>query len=350
MLTQYSTTFILLIAVSIATFLICLAITRNAKYLKLVATTNDRSSHLRPTPTGGGAGFVFITTLTSLIFIDLSSNALIFSAITCGIAILGLIDDQRSLSARLRLCVQTFFVAWTLYMFFPLNVLDTFASDFLLLSVFTILLGVAGLWWINLFNFMDGIDGFAATQAIFMLFAALILSLHQLEHIDAMIGVAVVLTASLFGFLALNWPPAKIFMGDVGSLYLALFLFGFALHTINMELVTVQSWIILSSLFTCDATVTLLRRLKNGHNPIQAHRSHLYQRLSRRFGSHKMVTIGWNITNYSIVLPLAWYANQHSAMAVSTSIMIACCVVFILVISFLGAGKADKPLKKASVV
>jgi Fuc2NAc and GlcNAc transferase len=176
-----------------------------------------------------------------------------------------------------------------------------------------------GLWWLNLFNFMDGIDGIAAMQALSMLSAAAVLSfIAQPDVIHSAVWWYMLYVASAtLGFLLLNWPPAKVFMGDVGSLWLGFSIFALALLSIQENWLNYGVWMILAALFVSDATVTLLTRMMCGERWYEAHRSHAYQRLSRRFSpqrmdtrqsrfwGHRRVTLGALLINLFWLSPLA---------------------------------------------
>jgi Fuc2NAc and GlcNAc transferase len=170
------------------------------------------------------------------------------------------------------------------------------------------LLLFAGVWWINLFNFMDGIDGIAASQAVFMLVAAAVLGVwfHPgVADVSGWLWMLAVAAATL-GFLRFNWPPARIFMGDVGSTYLAFMIFALALLSVREGWLTYPVWLVLGAVFVSDASVTLLRRMLAGERWFEAHRSHAYQRLSRRWGSHRRVTLLSISFNLLLLAPLAW--------------------------------------------
>jgi Fuc2NAc and GlcNAc transferase len=200
---------------------------------------------------------------------------------------------------------------------------------------------LAGVWWINLFNFMDGIDGFAGTQAVFMLLGAAALSAWTNADVISspvwmlMLSVA----AATVGFLLLNWPPAKIFMGDVGSTWLAFMVFALALLSVQAGWLSYASWLVLAAVFVTDATVTLLTRLLRGERWYEAHRIHAYQKLARRWGGHRPVTLRAVGVNVLWLAPLAgacaawphwtfgWVLVAYSPLAVAAVV--------------LGAGKPD---------
>jgi Fuc2NAc and GlcNAc transferase len=191
-------------------------------------------------------------------------------------------------------------------------------------------------WFLNLFNFMDGIDGIAGVQALSMsVTAALLLLLVTGSERSAL--PLVMLACATAGFLAWNWPPARIFMGDVGSGYLGYALGALAMWTVAQGWLTPWAWLILGGAFLADATVTLFVRARSRVAVAEAHRSHAYQRLSRHLGSHKLVTLGFAAINVFWLGPwalVATYWPQHAA---------ACAVVAVsplfVAASRLGAGR-----------
>lgn len=256
-------------------------VARRALRLRLIAQPNGRSSHAAPTPSGGGIGIV-MAGFGAGVVLALRGGAgywpiLLFSALIAG---MGLRDDIRPLPQSPRLAIQGVACAALLVLLDPMG--DQ--APWLLLGF----LWLASVWWINLFNFMDGIDGIAGSQAVFMLGTAAALGWATQEDIVAsptwiwMLAIG----AAALGFLTHNWAPARIFMGDVGSTYLAFMILALALLSIHEGWLNLAFWTILAAAFAADATVTLLRRLLTGQRWREAHRSHAYQRLARRWGSH----------------------------------------------------------------
>jgi Fuc2NAc and GlcNAc transferase len=175
-------------------------------------------------------------------------------------------------------------------------------------------LGALGIvWTLNLFNFMDGIDGIAASEAAFVAFAGASLSL-AFGGSPAVPAVALILGCACVGFLLWNWPPAKIFMGDVGSGYLGYSVALVAILAARDNPVAWLVWLMLGGVFFVDATLTLGRRLLRGERVYQAHRSHAYQWLARRWG-HRRVTMGVIVVNVAWLLPCAWLASVYPARA-----------------------------------
>jgi len=298
-----------------------------------------------PRPRGGGVGIV-VGFLVGLPFALPPGNLATWEgglplAAAVALAMVGLADDRKSLGLGVRLVAQTSALlallaalAWStgngesdLGLLAIVSGMPTIAAEVAshlppwfagaldLLIVPLLVLG--GLWWINLFNFMDGIDGLAATQALFMLIASLGLKLTvpalEAPLVDAVVApvpvASLVLAAAVAGFLLLNWPPARIFMGDAGSLFLGFAIFALAAHDVTYGNMSLWTWSILGSVFIVDATVTLLRRFFTGQRVTAAHRSHLYQHLSRRWGRHDRVTLVYFLLNVAWLFPLAFLAH-----------------------------------------
>jgi Fuc2NAc and GlcNAc transferase len=199
------------------------------------------------------------------------------------------------------------------------------------------ILGVLYLvWLLNLFNFMDGTDGIAASEAIFVCIAGAILNFHVLSDINFS-AAAIILASSTFGFLLYNWSPAKIFMGDVGSGYLGMVIGGLSLMAAKQQHELLWVWIILLAVFVSDATVTLIRRLLRKQKPHVAHRSHAYQHLAIRFNSHATVSLLVLVINVVWLLPIAFFvANKQ--LAGTTGVVVAYVPLLVAALA-LNAGK-----------
>jgi len=274
---------------------------------QLLDLPNARSSHSQPTPRGGGLAIVVSFTLALLVAWWLGGVASKFAA-AAGvggllIAAVGFLDDRHNLPARWRFLVHLVAAGLALWWLDGFPSLPLFDLE-LSFGWFGIPLGMLCIvWLLNLYNFMDGIDGIAGVEAVTVAAGAgLLLWLHGDA---AMAGVLVLLAAAVLGFLAWNWPPARIFMGDVGSAYLGFVLGVMALATSADGLLNLWVWLILLAVFIADATLTLLRRLLRGERWYEAHRTHAYQHASRRFGSHRKVTLAVGALNVLWLLPLA---------------------------------------------
>ena len=199
------------------------------------------------------------------------------------------------------------------------------------------ILGVLYLvWLLNLFNFMDGTDGIAASEAIFVCIAGAVLNYHVLSDIN-LSTASIILATSTLGFLLYNWSPAKIFMGDVGSGYLGIVIGGLSLMAAKQQSDLLWVWIILLAVFVSDATVTLIRRLLRKQKPHVAHRSHAYQHLAIRFNSHSKVALIVLSINVVWLLPIAFLvANKQ--LAGTTGVVVAY-IPLLLAALILNAGK-----------
>jgi Fuc2NAc and GlcNAc transferase len=189
---------------------------------------------------------------------------------------------------------------------------------------------------------MDGIDGIAGSQAIFMCCAAALLMV--LRNPDAASGVPfwmlLAIAAATAGFLVLNWPPARIFMGDAGSTYLGFVIVFLGLVTLASGSLSLAQWSILTAAFVTDATVTLVHRLMRRERVFDAHRQHAYQHQARRWKSHRRVTLGFIAINLIWLFPLSWL----SALPGWTWPALALAYLPLILIAVLaGAGAPERP-------
>lgn len=298
----------------VAAFALATLVRRNATRLGLVAAPNARSSHVAPTPSGGGIGIVAGGTIGGLFAASHDRPELLaVVALSLLVAVLGLLDDRRPISALVRLPIQLVLVGLMLALVPMDAMLRALGLEAFGLAVL-LLLTLAAVYWLNIFNFMDGIDGIAGAQAAFMLVAAVLLAVATAGGAPHLWWMAA-LAAAAIGFLLLNWPPARIFMGDAGSTYLGAMLAYLALVTVAEGWLSAWQWLILGALFLADATLTLLRRLLRGERIFSAHRLHAYQHLSRRWRAHRPVTLLYLGVNLVLLLPLAWWAGLHPATA-----------------------------------
>jgi Fuc2NAc and GlcNAc transferase len=290
---------------------------RHARKRGLLKDPNHRSSHVQPTPNGGGLGIVIASTVAGVWLAWDQSQALVaLIVLAVPLALAGLLDDIRHLSARVRLGVQ---VAVCTGLLVTLGTVPEITVGNVVLGglVLSGLVLLSGVWWINLFNFMDGIDGIAGVQAVFMLMAGA--ALTAWGNPDAMISpvwmLMLCVVAATVGFLLMNWPPAKIFMGDTGSTWLGFMIFALALLTVQSGWLSYAVWLVLGAVFVTDATVTLLTRMARGERWYEAHRNHAYQRLARlwqgeRNAGHRAVTLLVATVNLLWLAPMAWACMQ----------------------------------------
>ena len=336
------------IAAALVTLLCCMLIIRRAHKWDLIDNPNHRSSHTSPTPSGGGIGLVLAGSLSGVYLLlaqKLSVQNGIVLSISCILAAVGLIDDLKPMPASWRLGIQTLMAASLLIVLGGVSEMQRFADAWvsrILIYAFLLLVVV---WWINLFNFMDGIDGLAAAQTVFMLLAAsalLVWSRFALLS-DPILLWMLCIAGAAGGFLILNWSPAKIFMGDVGSIYLSFMVLSFGLLSIRNEFVPVSTglamWAILGAIFATDATITLITRILTTKRWYEAHRTHLYQRLARKFGKHRTVIFLYSSINVFWLLPIAAVCLYKPQFAVMWAVLAYLPLIVLSVV--LGAGRPD---------
>lgn len=270
---------------------------------RLLDTPNNRSSHQSPTPRGGGiaiAASVLIAAFlaTTMGYLDKSIWAwLIAPAIL--ISLLGILDDFFNLSIKLRLAIQ-FILATT-----GILLLRTTQPSFSLLDYALLITMIFFVTWMtNLYNFMDGINGLAALELISVC-TGMILIYTLLDTRESSIYLMLILAASVCGFLYWNFPNARLFMGDSGSLFLGFCLGLLALESANENLNLVAAWLIMLAVFVVDATYTLLYRIISGQAFSQAHKSHSYQKCAVKYQSHARVTLTIVAINILWLFPLA---------------------------------------------
>ncbi|KPQ29091.1 MAG: Fuc2NAc and GlcNAc transferase [Marinobacter excellens HL-55] len=243
--------------------------------------------------------------------LDWVPDTSMFAFVGLGFAMLavGVWDDFGDVSAKLRLALHFLIVAIGLWSVprLPTFSIVGYSVDSSSIYLLWLILLVSWVWLINLYNFMDGIDGLAAVQAL-ALFAGMALNFWYMGF-NEWSWMCIFMLAAVLGFTILNWPPAKIFMGDGGSGFLG-FLIGFLmLLSASQTNVSLWSWLILLTLFISDATVTLITRVATGQNPLQAHNLHAYQKLARRFGRHLPVTLLYGGVMMLVMLPASLIAN-----------------------------------------
>jgi Fuc2NAc and GlcNAc transferase len=253
---------------------------------------NERSSHETPTPRGGGLGFsvLILASLGVLLAAFPDSRNVWIGLLGGGVLIAGIgwLDDRLDLSAKLRMVVHLAAAAWAVYWLGGLTQLELGFATLPLGAVGGLFAVLAVVWSTNLYNFMDGIDGIAGSQAVVVGTTTAALS-AALGHPDLAIASGV-MAASVAGFLVWNWPPAKIFMGDCGSGLLGFLIAVLALASESRGATPLVCWAMLMSVFWIDATATLVNRVLAGEVWYAAHCSHAYQRAVQMGWSHRRVT------------------------------------------------------------
>jgi len=312
----------------------------------LLDTPVARSAHVAPKPLGGGAALAapyFLCVIWFVASAAISESALAYLGCLF-IVVLGFSDDRWQLSSKVRLPVQ-FIVSLAAVRAIGVDSVDF--GFFSLSEPLTLsLLAVLSLVWLcNLTNFMDGIDGIAASQLLVTSLSCVVLLVgldaaagESGEH-DVVLTLSVVLAASAAGFLLWNWSPASLFMGDAGSGFIGFALGLLALESLVTQRMSVWSWVLLLGVFIADTAVTLLVRIIRGERWYEGHSQHAYQILSRRLNSHPRVVWGVILINICWLLPLAWVAGilPHYGVLFATiglaPLLLGC--------YRLGAGRAD---------
>jgi Fuc2NAc and GlcNAc transferase len=248
-----------------------------------------------------------------------------------GIAVLGFLDDHGHIAARWRL-LGHFSAAIVGLLFIqgmsPLNIYGTSIDFGIIGHIFAVFYLV---WLLNLYNFMDGIDGLASVEAMSVCLGMSLI--YWSVGVPSLIWPAAILAMCVAGFLVWNFPPAKIFMGDAGSGFLGISLGLLSLHAAWVAPQLFFSWLILLAVFICDATFTLIRRLLRGDKVYEAHRCHGYQFASRQYGKHLPVTVGILAINIFWLLPVAFMVGLQKISGL-TGLLIAYLPLVFLSIKF----------------
>jgi Fuc2NAc and GlcNAc transferase len=284
---------------------------------RLLDLPNERSSHRVPVPRGGGLALagVFlgvVVLLGALGALERGTAAALVGG-AAAVAGIGWVDDHRHVRPATRLLVHVAAALWALAWLGGLPSLDLGAVE-VTLGPAGWLLGVAGIVWaINLYNFMDGIDGLAGGQAVTVGVAAGVLLLLA-GGPSGLAAVTLALAGCALGFLAWNWSPAKIFMGDVGSGALGYCFAVLAIASERAGALPVAAWAILMGAFVADATITLVRRLLRRERVYEAHRDHAYQRAVRSGLTHASTTSAVLLVNAALALIAAAGAARPSLL------------------------------------
>jgi len=273
---------------------------------------NDRSSHVVPTPRGGGAALIltFFVGLFAIYVKEVINDPMFLALILGGgfIAWIGWVDDKRGVDAKWRLLVQTIAAVFSLFLLKEVPELPLIAHLPVLEYVAYIVAALAIIWSTNLFNFMDGINGLAGFETLTVsLGAAIILYISGEKLYSASL---LLLSVSTLGFLIFNFPNAKIFMGDVGSSFLGFTMAIYAIGVSAEDVISPWSWVILYGYFVVDSTITLMTRMMTGQPWLKAHNLHAYQKWSRKTGSHTRVTLGIVALNVFWLFPFALLATE----------------------------------------
>lgn len=322
-----STLVILTAVTAIATVILVGYVRRLLLRHDILDRPNTRSSHDTPTPRGGGIAVMAVLLPVWLIagfmlpFDGSAAARWLIPAAAAGLAAISWVDDIRTIGALPRLGAQ--FAASILgVLMVPGLVFQGLFPGWLDATI-----AVIGLvWFINLFNFMDGIDGISGVEAGAIGIGLAVIGWLLAPAPGAHTAQAVFLAAAALGFLVWNWHPARIFLGDIGSIPL-----GFLLGWLLLVLAASGQWaaaLILPLYYLVDATLTLLRRLMRGEKVWQAHREHYYQRAVQNGRSHAQVSIAVGLTNAGL-LALAILSSTAVSDGSGPFVMVAAALVLV---------------------
>lgn len=270
---------------------------------------NERSLHSVPTPRIGGVAIVSTWFVGLVVFFCsgwLDKN--LFYALLCGlpIAVISLVDDLIEIKPVVRIFVHFMASIVAFYFLGGLRSLVSFDIGFNYQFVVYPLSVLGMVWFINLFNFMDGVDGYASVEAI---------SIALMLYVFSNCAVLLLLVAAVAGFLCWNWPKAKIFMGDAGSTQLGFILIVLGIYFHNHFNFSILNWIMLASPFWFDATYTLYRRWRNHEKLSQAHKKHAFQRFVQAGYSHRAVCLVLICINL-IILGLILFYREFNVIKI----------------------------------
>jgi len=296
---------------SIAALLLTIILTYIYRFIAnkkgILASITNRSLHKNPTPRGGGIVFswIFMFSIIFLIFLNyLNDDFFLLMCVGGGIACLfGFIDDIYDIRAIVKLFIQIFLSVWIIFIvpFDPLFQFSWLPKEFINF-VWPVCIFIIT-WILNVFNFIDGIDGLAASGTLFICWTFSGLIYFTGGSYENIIILFLLGTVCL-GFLFFNFAPASIFMGDSGSLFLGYMISVIAFKTIIDGDISFWTWCIIMGYFITDTTLTTLYRLKTFKTWYRAHRSHAYQNLANLWGSHLKVNVSIIIFHFSWLLPL----------------------------------------------
>lgn len=288
----------------LASALFCGVYLKLARRWQILDLPNERSSHELPTPHGGGLPLIlaFLVGLACAAVFGTQWGSLYLWLVVGAVLLmtLGVLDDLRGLSVRSRFALYSLVCVSTVVL-----LLDPFATASPMVFALAVATAFGLLWMLNLYNFMDGIDGIAGVQCFLACCSAALLS--WLGSGDGQYALfCLLLAAAHVGFLVWNWPPARLFMGDAGSVPTGYLLGALAIVGVVGGQLNIAAWLILLAAFITDTSYTLLKRMFTGQPFTRPHREHAYQRLSRHWGGHLPVDMAVIALNGLWLFPLAW--------------------------------------------
>lgn len=301
-----------------------------------LARPNARSSHIVPTPQGGGIAVIaatIVAAVPALVLLspgDLQVPIWILFAATAFLAVVGAVDDIRTIEAAPRLIMQ-FIAVGAVVLLLPG---DLHIVPVIPLVLERALLVIGGVWFVNLTNFMDGIDWMTVTEVATITIGLILLALIGALPLAPAI-VALALLGAIIGFAPFNRPVARLFLGDVGSLPIGLILFWLLLHLAGRGYLAAA--ILLPLYYLADATITLLLRIARGESILQAHRGHFYQRATNVGWSVPAIVARVAITN-TLLVALALVSVWMPGPGVQIAALVAGCAAVAVLLHRLTRG------------
>tara|TARA_Y100000816_G_scaffold289874_1_gene277285 strand:+ start:289 stop:1314 length:1026 start_codon:yes stop_codon:yes gene_type:complete len=325
----------------LASLSITLFIENKSSFLGLIDKPRADKFHHREMPTCGGLAIIFSYSLYLIYLFEssiLDKELLKIFLIFIPIILISLIDDIKNVKVYVRLIFHFLFAITIIFYFqyqFDIHSILIFNQKDIIIPIASVFLIV---WLMNLYNFMDGSDGYAATQALFASFYASLLSFINSPDISYTL-LQVGFFISILGFFIRNLPPAKIFMGDVGSITIGSF-FGFLIiFTASNSVLSIYTWLILLSLFIVDASYTLLTRIVTKQNVTKPHNTHYFHKISKSYETNKTPLYYLMLINLFWIGPLAILSNVFKDFDVI--IFFICYIPLTIFMIKIGAGLQD---------
>ncbi len=328
------------ICVAISAWLICLLLSNPSSIFYVLDDPTHRSLHDVPKPRTGGIA-IFISIFATWLIIALTQDVekFIYYVLVglCLLSVISYIDDRYSIPQIWRLLIHILAAILLVLSGIGLSAsdiqVDKFIDNTFVLNGLTILVVV---WCINLYNFMDGMDGLAGGMGVIGFGCLAWLGWFAGNNLFML--MALIIAAANLGFLLHNFPPAKIFMGDVGSITMGYLLAFFSLWGIQANIFTWWIPILIFSPFIVDATITLIKRLYNREKVWEAHKSHYYQKLVQSGWGHRKTAIYEYILMATIACSViaVQALNSDTLTFFLTLVWLLIYIVIIFVVSRLG--------------
>lgn len=262
---------------------------RYASIFRILDIPNERSSHLYVMPRSGGIAIVFAF-IVGLLFLDVPR---IFSFLMPLLLVfgMGLWDDIFSISSRIKLFITAIAGAWLFVNGFEIIEFGHFFGNDIVFSygISLVFCAFAISGFTNAMNLIDGLDGLASIVSFVILFAFAYIGLKFDDPF--LLYITTLLISAMSGFLIFNWYPAKIFMGDSGSFSIGFIISLVVVYAISKGYITPMSTLFLAAVPILDTLIVMIRRLKKGHNPLSADKTHMHHRLLERFRNDTRKTV-----------------------------------------------------------